>query len=88
MRAETPRRGLLWAGRTGAQDKRQAVSRGYSRASVTGWEEGWTGVPLQCPSTPGCQESGRRKRVSTSLFLLGKKLSPGAHTTLKDIRVA
>lgn len=35
--------------------------RWLSKDSLTGWEEGWTGVPPQCPLTPRLHNSGKEK---------------------------
>lgn len=32
-----------------------------SKDSLTGWEEGWTGVPPQCPLTPRLHNSGEEE---------------------------
>lgn len=35
--------------------------RWLSKDSLTGWEEGWTGVPPQCPLTPRLHNSGKEE---------------------------
>lgn len=44
-----------------AEEKGQAES-GESWWAITGWEAGWTSMPLQSPSAAGRQESGEGGR--------------------------
>lgn len=66
--------------------------RWLRKDSLTGWEEGWTGVPPQCPLTPRLHNSSHPPGSGAKAALLGAFhsclcLGPGCNEQSEEKRL-